>query len=214
MIRNLKSKTCGEPSRTIQNLKWCVIGAIAVTLTFSGGGVEAQQQAKVFKIGWLGVRPVASDTGLERLRKELGGLGYVEGKNTAFEYRSADDKLDRLPTLADELCRLKVDVLVAATTPAAVAAKNATRTIPIVFYGGFDAVALGVVNSMARPGGNATGFSGIASILVGKRLELLKETLPQLSRVAVLWDPQNPVLRNSGKKANCRHENWVCNFTR
>jgi putative ABC transport system substrate-binding protein len=153
---------------------------------------DAQQQSKIPKIGWLGVRPVASDTGPELFRREFRALGYVEGKNIVFEYRSADDKLDRLTTLADELVRLKVDVLLASATPAAVAAKNATRTIPIVFYGGFDPVALGLVDSLARPGGNVTGFTSIAVVLVGKRLELLKETVPKLSRVAVLWDPRNP----------------------
>jgi ABC-type uncharacterized transport system substrate-binding protein len=150
------------------------------------------QQAKVPKVGWLGVRPDDSTTSFESLRRELRTLGYVEGKNIAFEYRNAGNKLDRLPALADELVRLKVDVLLASTTPAAVAAKNATRTIPIVFYGGFDPVALGLVDSLARPGGNVTGFTGIAPALAGKRLELLKETVPKLSRVAVLWDPQNP----------------------
>ena len=153
---------------------------------------EAQQQSKIPKIGWLGVRPAASDPGPEEFGREFRALGYVEGKNIVFEYRSADDKLDRLPALADELVRLKVDVLLASTTPAAVAAKNATRTIPIVFYGGFDPVALGLVDSLARPGGNVTGFTSIAVALAGKRLELLKETVPKLSRVAVLWDPQNP----------------------
>ena len=153
---------------------------------------DAQQQSKIPKIGWLGVRPVASDTGPELFRREFRALGYVEGKNIVFEYRSADDKLDRLTTLADELVRLKVDVLLASATPAAVAAKNATRTIPIVFYGGFDPVALGLVDSLARPGGNVTGFTSIAVVLVGKRLELLKETVPKLSRVALLWNPRDP----------------------
>ncbi len=175
---------------------------------------EAQQQSKIPKIGWLGVRPAASDPGPEEFGREFRALGYVEGKNIIFEYRSADDKLDRLPTLADELVRLKVDVLLASTTPAAVAVKNATRTIPIVFYGGFDPVALGLVDSLARPRGNVTGFTAIAPALAGKRLELLKETVPKLSRVAVLWDRRIQALRNNGKKANCRHENWVCNFIR
>ena len=153
---------------------------------------EAQQQPKMPKIGWLGVRPAASDPARELFGREFRALGYVEGKNITFEYRSADDKLNRLPALADELVRLRVDVLLASLTPAAVAAKNATRTIPIVFHGGFDPVALGLVDSLARPGGNVTGFTAIAPALAGKRLELLKQTVPQLSRVAVLWDPQNP----------------------
>jgi putative tryptophan/tyrosine transport system substrate-binding protein len=153
---------------------------------------EAQQQATIPKIGWLGVRPAASDASRELFAREFRALGYVEGKNITFEYRSADDKLERLPALADELVRLKVNVLLASLTPAAVAAKNATRTIPIVFHGGFDPVELGLVDSLARPGGNITGFTAIAPALVGKRLELLKETVPKLSRLAVLWDPQNP----------------------
>ena len=167
------------------------LAVVAMLLTLSLVA-QAQQQSKIPKIGWLGVRPAASDTGRELFGREFRALGYVEGKNIVFEYRSADDKLDRLPALADELVRLKVDVLFASTTPAAVAAKNATKTIPIVFVGGFDPVALGLVDSLARPGGNITGFTSIASVLTGKRLELLKETVPKLSRVAVLWDPQNP----------------------
>ena len=119
-------------------------------------------------------------------------LSYVEGKNIAIEFRDADNKLDRLPALADELVRLKVDVFIASAPRAALAAKNATRTIPIVFYDVADPVALGLVDSLARPGGNITGFTIITEVLAGKRLELLKETVPKLSRVAVLWNPQNP----------------------
>jgi ABC-type uncharacterized transport system substrate-binding protein len=171
--------------------KIAVLALCAMLLALCGS-VHAQQQSKISKIGWLGVRPTASDPAPDEFRREFRALGYVESKNIVFEYRSADDKLDRLPALADELVRLKVDVLLASTTPAAVAAKNATRTIPIVFYGGFDPVTLGLVDSLARPGGNVTGFTSIAVALAGKRLELLKETVPKLSRVAVLWDPQNP----------------------
>ena len=122
---------------------------------------EAQQQAKMPKIGWLGARS-ASAPRARGIRREFRALGYVEGKNIAFEYRYADDKLDRLPALADELVRLKVDVIVAPSTPAALAAKNATRTIPIVFYSVGDPVAAGLVDSLARPGGNITGFTYIA----------------------------------------------------
>jgi ABC-type uncharacterized transport system substrate-binding protein len=120
----------------------------------------------------------------------LGDLGYVEGKNIAFEYRYTEGKFDRIPTLADDLVRLKVDVLVASSTTEALAFKNATRTIPIVFYLSGDPVADGLVDSVARPGGNITGFTTISAVLAGKRLELLKETFPKLSRIAVLWDPQ------------------------
>ena len=154
--------------------------------------VEAQQPAKVAKIGWLGIRPISDPGGgYEILRQELRALGYVEGKNIVFEYRSADNKPDRLPALADELVRLKVDVLVSPAGNEAVAAKNATKTIPIVFASGGDPVAAKLVDGLARPGGNVTGYTGISSILAGKRLELLKETIPKLSRVAVLWNPKN-----------------------
>jgi putative ABC transport system substrate-binding protein len=165
---------------------------LTTILVTSSPAANGQQQPKIPKIGYLGVRPAASDPAPEEFARELRALGYVKGRNVIFEYRTADDQLDRLPALADELVRLKVDVLVAATTPAAVAAKNATRTIPIVFHGGFDPVALGLVDSLARPGGNVTGFTAIAPALAGKRLELLKEIVPRLSRVAVLWDPDNP----------------------
>jgi putative tryptophan/tyrosine transport system substrate-binding protein len=124
------------------------------------------------------------------VKRELRRLGYVEGQNIVFESRHGDDNFDRLPALADELIRLKVDVLVTPTTPAAQAGKNATKTIPIVFLGVSDPIAVGLVDSLARPGGNVTGFTNIAPVLAGKRLELLKETLPELSRVAVLWDPK------------------------
>jgi putative tryptophan/tyrosine transport system substrate-binding protein len=152
----------------------------------------AEAQAKVPKIGWLGARSASSSTGIELFRREFRVLGYVEGMNIIIESRYADDKLDRLPALADELVSLKVDVIVTASTVGALAAKNATRTIPIVFLGGGDLVAAGLVDSLARPGGNITGFTGIGAVLAGKRLELIKETVPKLSRVAVLWNPQDP----------------------
>ena len=149
----------------------------------------------------------------ELLGRELRALGYVEGKNIAFEYRYADNKVDRLPALADELVRHKVDVLVTTSTTEALAAKNATRTIPIVFLGTGDPVAAGLVDSFARPGGNITGFTTIAPVLAGKRLELLKETVPKLSRVALLWNPQLPGSTQSmERKPTSRHENWVCSF--
>jgi putative ABC transport system substrate-binding protein len=153
---------------------------------------EAQQQAKIPKIGVLRGQPASSPASSHELfLRAFRNLGYVEGKNIAFEYRYSEGKLDRLPTLADELVRLKVDVLVASSTSAALAAKNAARTIPIVFLNVSDPVASGLVDSLARPGGNITGITSIDSVLAGKRLELLKETIPKLSRVAVLWNPQD-----------------------
>jgi ABC-type uncharacterized transport system substrate-binding protein len=147
------------------------------------------QQPKVAKIGEItsGFAPPN-----KVLNDALRELGYVEGKNIIIEYRHADNKLDRLPVLADEMVRLRVDVLVTPSTPAALAAKNATRTIPIVFYNVSDPVTAGLVDSLARPGGNITGFTTIMAVLAGKRLELLKETVPKLSLVALLWNPQAP----------------------
>ena len=159
-------------------------------------------------IGLLSLR----GSGYESFQRELRKLGYIEGKNIAIEFRSADNKLDRLPGLAHELVRLKVDVIFTRSTTDALAAKNATRTITIVFISGSgDPVEARLVDNLARPGGNLTGFSTIAPMLAGKRLELLKETVPKLSRVAVLWDPEASLLKN-GTKANCRRANWVCNF--
>ena len=164
---------------------------IVATLFAIAVRAEAQSQGTVPKIGWLSARR-ASNSGQETIVRMLHDLGYVEGKNVAFEYRFADNKLDRLPALADELVRLKVDVLLTPGTPGALALKKATRTIPIVFADVTDPVAAGLVDSLARPGGNITGFSSIEAVLAGKRLELLKETVSKLSRVAVLWDPRNP----------------------
>ena len=123
------------------------------------------------------------------------------GKISVFEYRYAEGKLDRLPALADELVRLKVDVIIAPNTPAALAAKNATKTIPIVFIDVTDPIATGLVDSLPRPGGNITGFTTITSLLAGKRLELLRETIPKLSRVAVLWNPQDTSSAQSWKES-------------
>jgi len=131
---------------------------------------DAQPQAKVSKIGWLSAR-AASNSGQELIVRMLRDLGYVEGKNIAFEYRYANNQLDRFPALADELVRLKVDVLLTPGTPGALALKNATKTIPIVFADVTDPVAAGLVGSLARPGGNITGFSRTEAVLAGKRLE-------------------------------------------
>src|SRR5262245_17548909 len=150
---------------------------------------DGQQQLKMPTIGWLGATS-AQDGDRELFRRELGKLGYFEGKNLAFESRYADTKLERLPALAEELVRLRVDVLITSGTREALALKNATKTIPIIFFAVTDPVAAGLVESLARPGGNITGFTTLGTVLAGKRLELLKETVSNLSRVAVVWEPQ------------------------
>jgi putative tryptophan/tyrosine transport system substrate-binding protein len=169
-----------------------ISGFVLCALLFSlYSFAEAQQQEKVAKIGELLFRS-RPDLGPGRttFRQRLRELGYVEGKSIAYETRSADGKLDRFPALAEDLVRLKVDVLFASSTNEALTFKNATRTIPIVFHVASDPVADGLVDSLARPGGNITGVTTITTALTGKRLELLKATIPKLSRVAVLWDPR------------------------
>jgi len=170
-----------------------VLGAMLVAL---GLPAQAQQPEKVARIGYLAA---ASRTGMSHLTEAfLQGLrevGYVEGKNIAIEYRWADGKFDRLPELAAELVRLKVDMIVAAVTQASLAAKNSTGTIPIVMVAVGNPVDSGLIASLARPGANITGTSVMNDEVVGKQLELLKETLPTISRVAAMWNPANPVFQ-------------------
>src|SRR5262245_48920381 len=162
------SKQAGMGKKTIVVL---LVGLTLASVRFA----DAQPPAKIYKMGWLGSRPavreIVAERGSEMIRRELGALGYVEGKNMAFEYRSAEGESNRLPALADELVRLKVDVLVMSTPDAVLAAKNFTRTIPIVFLLAGDPVASGLVDSLARPGGNITGFTTISTVLAGKRPE-------------------------------------------
>jgi putative ABC transport system substrate-binding protein len=161
------------------------LGAVLLALSLPA---EAQPPVKVYKLGFLGSEYLSAN--IEALRQGLRDLGYVEGQNLIVEFRYAEGKIERLPELADELV-LKVDVIVVTgSTPAALAAKNASKKTPIVFLGTANPVTTGLVDSLARPGGNLTGLTNIHSELSGKRLELLKETIPKLSRVAVLWDPR------------------------
>ncbi len=151
---------------------------------------QAQKQATIPRMGllYLGAPPNAILDGFMQGMREL---GYIEGKNIIIEYRFAEGKEDRLPELATELVRLKVDAIFTAGTPAIYALKQATKTIPIVFFSTSDPVGTGVVASLAHPGGNITGISALASDLWPKRLELLKEISPKLSRVAMLWNKNN-----------------------
>jgi len=149
--------------------------------------VEGQQAGKIPKIGWLAAGSAAGVAPLTgAFRQGLRQLGYVEGKDIVIEYRYAEGKFDRLPDLAGEIVHLKVDVIVVAQVDAIRAAKQATATIPIVMIGPGDPVGLGLITSLARPGGNLTGLSFLSTELAGKRLELLKEAFPTISRVAVL----------------------------
>ena len=152
---------------------------------------RAQQAGKVYRIGFLraGQPP---KTWVEGFRQGLRERGYVESQNVLIEFRLTDSSLDQLPRLAEELLRSKVDVIVASAAPAALAVQKATTSVPIVFVGVNDPVGLGLVSSLGRPAGNITGLATTSAALAGKRLELLKEAVPKLRRVAVLWDPSNP----------------------
>ena len=179
-----------NPKSKIGNPKWLGLLVIPFVLVVTGAVAQAQQQAKVYRIGVL-LSASAGEFMRGPFLQGLRDLGYVEGKNINLEYRSAEGKLDRLPALAVELVGLKVDVIVASSTTAAEAAKNATTTIPIVMTNVTDPVATGLVASLARPGGNITGLSNMNAEYAGKRLEFLKETNPRLSLVAVLWNSAN-----------------------
>ena len=169
-----------------------LVALLAVFLLAAPLAAEAQAPAKVPRIGFLSARsPTDNPYFIEAFRQGLRELGYVEGQNIAIEYRFAEGRPERLPALAAELVRLKVDVIVTGGPPAPEAAKQATGTIPIVFAVAGDPVAEGLVASLARPGGNITGLASIAPEVVGKQLELLKEVAPKVSRVAVLQNPSN-----------------------
>ena len=164
------------------------------------------QPGKISRIGFLASEsPAVSASRVEALRAGLRGLGYVEGKNIVIEFRWADGNYARLPDLVAELVRLKVDVLVTDGTKASTAANHVATTVPIVAGSFGDPVASGIVTNLARPGGNITGFATFAPEIMAKRLELLKEMLPRIRRVAVLLNPENPskgpVLRAMGKTA-------------
>jgi putative ABC transport system substrate-binding protein len=169
------------------------LGTLASGL-FSSRIAEAQQTGKVYRISYLSPSSAtATSRFTESFRQGLRELGWVEGQNIAIEYRFAEGQFDRLPNLAAELVRLKVDVVVAIATPAAVAAKNATATIPIVMANVGDPVGLGLIASLARPGGNVTGLSySVGMETFGKSLELLKTAVPKVRRVAILSNPANP----------------------
>lgn len=205
-IRNLKStwnrRPClrGRIGWTGFKLSFCkgktafaVFCSLCASLSVMSLPAQAQQPAKTARIGFLGSGlPARVGTHVQAFREALKDLGYVEGQNVVIEYRYAEGKFERLPKLADELVRLNVDVIFAQAAPAIRAAKQATKTIPIVFEMLADPVSAGFVASLARPGGNLTGVAGLAPELSGKRLELLLEIIPRLKLVAVLANAANP----------------------
>ena len=165
-----------------------LISLLTAVLLTTVALVEAQQPAKIPRIGYVSGTGNPSNPGpyVEALRQGLRDLGHIDGKNIVIEYRGAEGNLDRVPSLVNELVQLKVDVLVVPIRSAILAAKHATKTIPIVVVTGGDPVATGLIDSLARPGGNITGLSTLSRELIGKRLELLTEVVPRLSRVGVL----------------------------
>ncbi len=175
--------------------KKIILLALCSMLLAPCSAVDAQQTGKVPRIGFLDPSTASGMAVLlDAFRKELSKLGWIEGKNIIIEYRFAEQKSERLPELATELVRLKVDLIVVNATPSALAAKSATTTIPIVMTTASDPVGAGLVASLARPGGNVTGFSGLSTQLNTKRLEILKDAVPKLARVGLLRPPQTTAI--------------------
>jgi putative ABC transport system substrate-binding protein len=168
--------------------------AVVLLLFAAPLAAQAQQAGKIYRIGMLETAPMARNVAnLDAFRQGLRELGYIEGRNFVIEYRSDDGRNERAPDLATELIRLKVDVIVTRGTPAVLAAKNATTTIPIVMTASGDPVGTGAVASLSRPGGNVTGLSAFSE-LAAKRFELLREMVPQASRILALLDMSDPVV--------------------
>jgi putative tryptophan/tyrosine transport system substrate-binding protein len=193
-IAELFSNSRSENRKSkIENRKWAGIVAIGVAFAMCGAAAAAQQAKKVPRIGFLSaISPSSVSVRTEAFRQGLRELGYVEGKNIVIEWRYAEGKIDRLSEFSAELVRLKVDVIVSSGPTPIRPAKEATATIPIVFTFDSDPVGNGFVASLARPGGNITGLSTLAPEISGKQLEILKEIVPRLSRVAVLGNSTRP----------------------
>ena len=184
----MKGEYCGDSMTSRRTFLATVAGGL-LAAPFDAG---AQQTGKGYRVGFLGNSTAALEANLvEPFREGLRDLGYREGQNIVIEYRWAEGKYERFPTLIAELMALKVDVIVTAGTPATQAVKKATTSVPLVMVAVGDPVGTGIVASLNRPGGNITGLSSIAPELEGKRLELLREVIPELSHIAVLWNPAN-----------------------
>jgi putative tryptophan/tyrosine transport system substrate-binding protein len=184
------------------------LGSLTLGLIAAPFASDAQPPARVVRIGVLALW-VASATPLaEAFRQGLREHGYVEGHNVTFEYRSVQGRAERLPSLAAELVRLKVDVIVTESNVAALAAKHATQTIPVVMAIAGDPVTAGVVGSLARPGGNVTGLTLMNRELSGKRLQLLREVAPRIAVVAVIWNPTDPPAAEALRETEAAAQSW------
>ena len=178
-----------------------IVLALSAMLFALCGSVDAQQAGKIFRIGFLDNSTASGNAvRLEAFRQELSKLGWIEGKNIALEYQFAEQKRERLPELAADLVHLKVDLIVASGGPTPLAAKKATTTIPIVMTTSPDPVGEGLIASLARPGGNVTGLSGLTPELNTKRLEVLKDAVPKLARVGLLRNPRAGRISDSQTK--------------
>ena len=168
-----------------------LLGAVAASVSPLAARAQA---AKIYRVGILEtISAISNAANFDALRKGMRALGYVEGQNLLFEYRSADGRNERFPDLVAELVRLRVDLIVTRSTPAVISVKAATTTIPTVMAATANPVADGIVASLARPGGNITGLSSFHSELSTKRLELLRDLIPRIARIATISDPSNPV---------------------
>jgi putative ABC transport system substrate-binding protein len=183
----IESRSENNRKSKIQNRKWAGLFTIALGFAFGAPVAQAQQTGKIFRIGYLDISSSNSVNRLEAFRQGLSNLGWIEENNITIEYRFAEQKPERIPELAAGLVRQKVDLIVVSGGPAALAAKGATTTIPIVMVNLSDPVGQGLISGLARPEGNITGLSFLAGELGTKRLEVLKDTLPKLARVGVLW---------------------------
>jgi putative tryptophan/tyrosine transport system substrate-binding protein len=193
-LPRLKNGTRQQAAGNSKRLKLLVC-ALSATLFAPCSFADAQQPAKIFRIGFLDPSTASgSKVPVEAFRQELSKLGWIEGKNIVIEYRFAEQKQERLPELAADLVRLKIDLILVSGGPTASVAKKATTTIPIVMTNVGDPVGAGLVASLARPGGNVTGFSGLAPELGTKRLEILKDAVPRLSRVGFLRPPEGRII--------------------
>lgn len=180
-------------------LKWGVVIAAVVAFMTCEAVVQAQQPKKLSRIGYLGNTARTSAISIKPFRERLNELGYIEGQNVTIEYRYFEGKFERLPEVANELLRLKPEVIVVVGNEAIQAVRNATKETPVVIVSANDAVKRGFVASLARPGGNITGLTSMGSVTLGKRLELLKEIISNLSLAGFLWSPTSPVAADNLK---------------
>ena len=192
----------------------CLLAMLAVSAALPLAQAQPQAPAKVFRIGILADATPRAAPVAQLFVHEMRERGYMEGQNTTFEYKHAEGHVDRLPALAAELVRQQVDVIVTEGNSAALAAKRATQTIPIVMAAAGDPVKGGIVASLAQPGGNVTGTTLIHPELSAKRIQLLKEAAPGITRLAVIWNPNSPAGADTVRETTLAAQAWACRCIR